>query len=311
VSLEPISVVLGAAGFIGRHVARRLASSGATVYGLGHGAWSTEEQRAWGLSRWLEADVDVTALGELVAGRPVAALVHCAGGSAVAQSYRDPLADFQRSANSTAHVLEFARTLPGDKPRVVVSSSAAVYGDQGDVDVTETSPFSPISPYAVHKLAAEQLCDSYARYFGVPVTIVRLFSVYGEGLRKQLLWDACQRFSRGEPQFFGTGHELRDWIHVEDAASLLCAAASSKAQSGLEVFNGAHEKATTRRVLTELGQCLGEARPPVFTGETHTGNPRRLTADCGHARRLLDWSPEIDLAAGLGRYADWFRGLAR
>jgi UDP-glucose 4-epimerase len=210
--------------------------------------------------------------------------------------------------HSTAEVLEFARTLPGPAPRVVLTSSAAVYGDQGDVDVTEASACSPISPYGFHKLAAEQLCTSYARFFGVPVTIVRLFSVYGEGLRKQLLWDACQRFQRGEPQFFGTGHELRDWIHVDDAAALLCAAASAP-QARFALYNGGNEQASTRDVLTMLGSLFDGCPVPIFTGNTHTGNPRRLTADCDHARHQLNWRPQTQLSGSLRQYAEWFKSI--
>jgi UDP-glucose 4-epimerase len=306
VSEEPVNVVLGAGGFIGRHVCRTLAQQGATVFGLGHGDWSTDEQRRWGLTRWVAADAGIGALNTLLGGRPLAALIHCAGGSAVARSYSEPLVDFRRSVDSTAELLEFARTWPGSTPRVVLTSSAAVYGDQGDVDITEASACSPISPYGFHKLAAEQLCTSYARFFNVPVTVVRLFSVYGEGLRKQLLWDACQRFQRGEPRFFGTGHELRDWIHVEDATALLCAAASAP-QARFALYNGGHEQASTHDLLSTLGGLFDGHPVPVFTGKTHTGNPRRLTADCAHARHQLGWQPQVRLADGLRRYAEWFK----
>jgi UDP-glucose 4-epimerase len=189
---------------------------------------------------------------------------------------------------------------------VVLTSSAAVYGDQGDVDLIEGSIRVPISPYGFHKVAAEALGESYARFFGGKVSIVRLFSVYGEGLRKQLLWDAANKFERNAPEFFGTGDEWRDWIHVEDAASLLCAAAF-RSREPLEIFNGANAKATTSTVLSRLGAMLGSGHPPTFNAETHVGNPRRLTADDSSLRSRLDWAPTIGLEEGLARYADWFK----
>ena len=106
--------------------------------------------------------------------------------------------------------------------------------------------------------------------------------------------------------FFGTGKELRDWIHVEDAARLLVLAGSGQ-QSTFEIYNGGFEQATTKDVLTRLAAAYGLAGEVTFTGETHKGNPRRLTSDCSHARRLLDWQPRVALQDGLERYSAWFK----
>ena len=303
-----LALVTGAHGFIGRHVCRALAALGVTVRGVGHGAWSADQASGWGISRWLESDIDFRSLSYIQDHDVPDAVIHCAGSGSVSDSYSAPYDDYQRSVSTVAALLEHVRTVGTGKTRVVVVSSAAVYGDQGDADLVETSACSPISPYGVHKRAAEELCISYSRFFDLNVSIVRLFSVYGEGLRKQLLWDAALKFSRGEPEFFGTGHELRDWIHVDDASRLLCAAALEP-QAKLEIFNGAGAKATTTHVLTRLSSALGSRLPPRFSGETHTGNPRRLTADGSHAQRQLAWTPLVSLDSGLARYGTWFKTL--
>jgi UDP-glucose 4-epimerase len=302
-------VVLGAAGFIGRHVCRALAHRGKTVFGMGHGHWGGGDWSVWGLSRWLEADITVETLAHFIGDDSPQALVHCAGSGAVAYAYAAPFDDYQRTVLSAAAVLEFARTRLQAGCRVVLTSSAAVYGDQGDVDLTETSTRSPISPYGFNKVAAESVCDSYSRFFGIQTSIVRLFSVYGEGLKKQLLWDAMSKYSRGESRFFGTGNELRDWLHVGDAADLLCLAALTP-QSSFEIYNGGHEKATTRAVLSSLVAHSSLDSVPTFSGETHAGNPRRLTANSLHAQRQLGWTPQVSLVDGLARYAHWFAEMA-
>jgi UDP-glucose 4-epimerase len=298
-------LVTGAHGFIGRHVCRTLATRGFEVRALGHGAWSEAEVSGWGISRWLEADITFESLAQAAGGESLDALIHCAGSGSVSYSYNAPFEDYQRSVSTVATVLEFVRNVGAHGPRVVMTSSAAVYGDQGDVDLNETATRSPVSPYGFHKLAAEGLCDSYARFFGVKVSVVRLFSVYGEGLRKQLLWDGLNKLGRGDAHFFGTGHELRDWVHVDDAAQLLCTAACAP-QANFEIYNGGNQKATTREVLSQLASALGTGVGPSFNGQTHTGNPRRLTSDSGHARRQLGWKPRITLEEGLTRYAAWF-----
>lgn len=306
VERSPVAVVLGAAGFVGRHVAQALARQGCRVLGLGHGDWPEAEWRQWGLFNWTDADIGISALDQLLNGSSPRCIVHCGGSGAVSFSYAQPLQDFQRATQSTAAVLEWIRLNCRDTCRFVLVSSAAVYGDQGDSDSTENSVRSPISPYGVHKVAAEALCESYSRFFGVPSSIVRLFSVYGEGLRKQLLWDALNKLRAGQNQFFGTGNELRDWIHVSDASALLVMAGLS-AQPTFEVYNGGFEHASTRDILTRLAAAYGHTDAVVFNGETHKGNPRRLTSECGHARQLLNWQPTIRLTEGLRRYADWFR----
>lgn len=303
---SPLVIVTGAAGFVGRHVCRVLARQGCTVAGLGHGHWTEAEWHDWGLSVFVNGDVDLPTLNTLPLERPPMAIVHCAGSSAVSYSYAKPHSDFQRAVHTTAAVLEWQRLNVSKDCRMVLVSSAAIYGDQGDVDLVEGSSHTPISPYGFHKAMAEELCDSYSRFFGLHISIVRLFSVYGEGLRKQLLWDAANKFANGEHRFFGTGHELRDWIHVEDAARLL-AAAALKPQRGLEIYNGGHEQLTTSQILTMLAGQFSADIHPEFTGETHSGNPRRLTSNSRHAMDQLHWTPTTSIEAGLRAYAAWFK----
>lgn len=299
------ALVLGAAGFVGRYVCRQLAAKGFSVLGLGHGHWSSEERQTYGLTAWLDADITLSTIQSVCEGEAPVLVVHCAGSGAVSHSFAAPATDFARSVDTTVAMLEFARLQP-QPPRVVLTSSAAVYGDQSDRDIDEDTPAAPMSPYGYHKVMAEQLCESYSRFFGLETRIVRLFSVYGEGLRKQLLWDALNKFKRGTPSFFGTGEELRDWIHVDDAARLLCMAALASGV-GHGTYNGGHVRLNTREVLTLLAQAGQTGLQPVFSGEAHPGNPQRLTASHERAAAVLGFEPQIDLQQGLQRYATWFK----
>ncbi len=299
-------LVTGAHGFMGRHVARHYAQTGSIVIGLGHGVWAQADWAQWGLSRWQSADVTVENL--LKCNIEPDVIVHCAGSGSVAFSISDPYQDFQRTVGSALEVLEFAR-LHAPKAKVVYPSSAGVYGNARKMPIDETTLLQPVSPYGSHKLIAEELCRSYAKNFGLSVSLVRFFSIYGAGLRKQLLWDACQKVTRGDISFFGTGDETRDWLHVKDAA-ILMAAAANHASSECPVVNGGSGTGTTvKETLEELFDCLGRTDKPLFSGSVRSGDPMHYMASIKNATSW-GWRPEISWRDGIKEYAGWFKSIA-
>lgn len=302
--MQQTALVTGACGFVGRHVARQMASDGWQVIGLGHGSWAREEWQTWGIAEWHSADITLETL-ITYAGEPDV-IVHCAGSGSVGFSMTHPYQDFQRTVTTTLAVLEFAR-LYAPQARVAYPSSAGVYGVVKKLPIAETDPLSPASPYGVHKCLAEDLCESYARHFNISVAVVRLFSVYGAGLRKQLLWDASQKIMRGENIFFGTGDEIRDWLHVEDAASLLITATGHASAKCPMVNGGSGTGVTVREVLTELFACFERADVPNFSGAARSGDPTGYVADISVARQW-GWQPSIGWKDGLRDYMAWFRG---
>jgi UDP-glucose 4-epimerase len=295
--------VTGAHGFLGRHVARCFSRQGYIVLGMGHGEWSREEWELWGLSEWHCADVTLQTLRRF-AGKP-AVIVHCAGGGSVPFSIEDPLADFERTVETTAHVLEYVRTF-APSCRVVYPSSASVYGTVETVPIREDCPAAPISQYGTHKLMAEQMVTSYCRQFRTSAAIVRLFSVYGCGLRKQLLWDACRKFANNDTTFMGTGNEVRDWLHVEDAATLLMAASEHASSDCPTVNGGSGQGVTVREVLLRLGSSLLQTKvEPTFSGTQRTGDPIRYIA-ATEGSRAWGWLPKRQWTEGVEEYASWW-----
>jgi UDP-glucose 4-epimerase len=296
-------VVTGAHGFLGRHVARLLSRKGHTVLGIGHGEWTQKEWESWGLSRWHSVDVTLDAF-EKHAGVP-SAIVHCAGSGSVAFSISDPLADFERTVETTAHVLEYVRTF-APSCRIVYPSSASVYGTVEEFPIRQDCRAAPISQYGVHKLLAEQMVVSYARQFEISAAIVRLFSVYGCGLRKQLLWDACSKLMNRDSVFTGTGDEVRDWLHVEDASELLVSAAEHASVECPIVNGGSGVGVTVREVLIHLGfGLLQENTTPIFSGVRRSGDPSRYIADIEGSREW-GWSPTRQWKEGVEEYAAWW-----
>ncbi|MBV8757916.1 MAG: NAD-dependent epimerase/dehydratase family protein [Deltaproteobacteria bacterium] len=273
-----VALVTGGAGFIGSAVARALAAAG-------------HEVRIAGTS-FARDPLTVASLGEFDL------VVHCAGGSSVAASVADPVGDYEKTVPPFQLVLDRAKA---QKARVVLLSSGAVYGLASVLPTPETAAIAPVSPYGVHKRRCEELCEQS----GTACVVVRLFSVYGPGLTKQLLWDACGKARAGEPVFGGTGDEQRDWLHIDDAAALIVRAAD-EASLGVPVINGGRGQGV--RVRDVVGQICRElgAPAPRFTGLVREGDPAQYIADITRAREL-GWQPRVALADGISQVVRWFR----
>jgi UDP-glucose 4-epimerase len=302
--------ITGARGFIGRSLARYLADAGVEVAGVGHGHWP--DAAAAGVGCWVNADIHAASLDLLVsrAGVP-GTIYHLAGGSAVGPSFANPLEDFERTVHTTARLLEWVRCHAPDTP-VVAVSSAAVYGAGHDRPITEAAPVTPYSPYGYHKAVMESLCRSYGANFGLRTAIVRVFSAYGEGLRKQLPWDLCRRLAAGGRALTldGTGAERRDWIHVDDVVRALVHVADRLPTAQCPVVNCGtgteHTVADFARLLVAAwgGPCTIE-----FSGRARPGDPQSLVADVTRLRALTGIGPR-PLAEGLAAYVRWFRSGA-
>jgi UDP-glucose 4-epimerase len=300
--LSERALVTGAHGFIGRYVARRLGDIGARVVGVGHGTWSREEWRRWGIEAWHATDVTLDALATF--GEHPDLIVLCAGGGSVSYSIAHPFQDFRRTVETTSAALEYAR-LHAPAARIVLLSSAGVYGVAPRRPLRESDPVAPASPYGLHKQLAESMCRFHARQYALKIAVVRLFSVYGPGLRKQLLWDACTKARRNDLTFAGSGDESRDWLHVVDAVSLIEAAAS-RAGADCPVANGGcGVDATVREVLSALFAELGRSDAPRFSGAVRAGDPAHYLADISTARSW-GWVPTIAWQQGIAEYARWF-----
>ncbi len=296
--------VTGAHGFIGRHVSRHLALNGWKVIGIGRGVWSSSvEQEEWGISSWINSDLTVEVLSAV--NETPYAIVNCAGSGSVGLSYENPVKDFECNVLATLNILEYARKY-APFAKIIIFSSAAVYGNVGHYPISENESLVPVSPYGVHKKIAEDISRSYSVNFGLNISVLRLFSVYGAGLKKQLLWDASNKIRLGQFDFYGSGNELRDWIHVNDIARLI-EYLLIQDKVGYAIYNGASGLGTTvRDVLNLLFKALNVSKKPVFSGIVKLGDPLGYIADIARVENL-GWKPEISLEAGIADYVNWLK----
>ena len=302
--------ITGAAGFIGRALARALAGVGASVVGLGHGALTAPDLAASGLSHWISGDVHADHLATLARlGGPPAVVYHLAGGASVGAAEADPEADLRRTVTSTAVLLDWlARAAPAT--RVVAVSSAAVYGAGHAGPIPETAPVNPVSVYGRHKAMMEALCRDHAGR-GLPVVTGRLFSVYGAGLRKQLLWDLSSRLAADPTviELAGTGDELRDWTAIGDIVSALPRLAELAAADCPILNVGTGRGVSVRDVAAAAIAAWGSSARLSFSGVSRPGDPFSLIADTTAASARAIICPSA-VEAGVGAYINWSRRVA-
>lgn len=289
--MERVGYVVGGAGFLGSHLVDRLLRDGWRV-GVVDPLATPFATGAVPSFRGL-ASADALRVLHAAIGAP-SHVFHLGGSGSVGLAAADPDGDRFRTVESVRLLVE---TVPF--ARHVLVSSAAVYGEASAGPLAESTVLAPISVYGRHKAEAEALARDHA--------VVRLFSVYGPGLRKQLLWEACTKLRRGDASFSGTGAELRDWLHVDDAVSLLVTVAA--ASGPLVVNGGTGRAATVESALAQLRSALGCDATLAFSGEVRAGDPRSLVADPARAR-TLGWAPRVALSDGLVEYARWFEALA-
>ena len=304
------ALVTGAAGFLGRYVSRELDRRGWSVVGIGNQPIQSFIAADWGIARWSDGPVTQERLESLGVSPQV--IVHCAGSGTVSESVQDPLRAFERGVGTTIQVLEFARRC-NQVPNFIFPSSAAVYGNQ-PLDGTShigIPPTEPISLYGVYKLLAEEAIRGHARMLGMPATIVRFYSLYGPGLHKQLPWDACHKMVHSDAQFFGTGDEERDFLHVTDAAAML-ALANEFASRDVPCFEGGTGTCTTVRCVVEM--LRGVVNPICklkWDGVTRAGDPWKMFTHASYGLQIPGFVAAIDVQSGMQQYARWFLEQAR
>lgn len=298
-------LVTGGAGFIGSHIVEALIGHGHFVrvlddFSSGSRA-NLESVRGNSLLEVAEGDVrDAKLVDRLAAGMD--GIFHQAGLVSVQKSLELPALSFDINVGGTVVVLESARRT-GIK-RVVLASSAAVYGDSQQLPLSEDIPARPLTPYALDKDSMEHYAALYHRLYGLETVVLRYFNVYG--LRQLpsspysgVITLFLDRIHRGEGiTVYGDGEQSRDFVHVLDVVQANVRAMSGD-NTGFRIYNvGTGYEIGINRLIEILTEITGR-RAPVTRVPPRTGDILRSCADITRARAELGYQPQWELARGL------------
>lgn len=297
-------LVTGAAGFIGRHVSRYFSMQGWTVIGIDTS--SIQNAFLLNLSAYYQMHLPDKALGDLLQKHSPQVCIHCAGSASVNLSVTDPAKDFYANTRVTFELLNTLR-LNAPDCRFVFLSSAAVYGNPRSLPINESHPLLPVSPYGFHKWQCEQLCLEFTNVYGLPTASARIFSAYGPGLRRQVVWDIFQKIiTQKIPTLQGTGRESRDFIHAVDIAMALYKIATTSSMHG-EVYNvGSGREVTIAELVSIVLDTLCSNCTPQFDGIVPIGVPLYWKADTSKLG-ALGFTPTVSLEQGINSLASWCR----
>ncbi len=305
------NLVTGGAGFIGSHLVRELLSRGEQVRVLDNFSTGKPENLAGlnGRLEIIEGDLrDEALLREITRG--VQIIYHQAAMVSVALSMEDPETCYAVNVHGTVNLLDAARNAGVQK--VILASSAAVYGETDLLPLTETLLPGPLSPYAASKLVNEVYASLYTRALNLPVVALRYFNVYGPGQSPDSQYAAAipifvrRLVNNQSPTIYGDGHQVRDFIYVQDIVHANLLAASSPGSSG-QVMNICSGQETDLLALIDtLGKVLDVRPDPVFSSP-RPGDIYRSVGDPARAKKVMNFAARTGLYDGLANTVAWMR----
>jgi UDP-glucuronate 4-epimerase len=305
-------LITGVAGFIGSSVASALLERGDEVVGLDNfdpfydrSIKQRNLDELGGKVRFIEGDLlDETLLDQALTG--VDRVVHLAALAGVRPSINEPLRYMRVNVEGTTKLLETARKL--DVTRMVIASSSSVYGVRSQTPFREDDPCDrPASPYAASKRATEHVCATYHHLYGMGLSCMRYFTVYGPRQRPEM---AIHKFTRmalaDEPiPMFGDGSSGRDYTYIDDIVDGTIAALDRQ-DGGFHVYNlGGSESVLLRDLIDAISRALKRSiridQLPFQAGDVPI-----TSADLTLSRKELDYRPKVTLEEGLARFMDWY-----
>ena len=254
-------LIIGSKGFIGSHAYNYFSGS------PGYESWACDVVVDYIDDHYFLIDSTNSDFNEIFETVAFDICINCSGAASVPESLVHPFRDFTLNVLIVGKILEaIRRNAPSCK--FINLSSAAVYGNSLVLPVKEDAALQPISPYGYHKLQAENICEEFYRFYNIQTCSVRIFSAYGNGLKKQLFWDMAQKLkSSKNVTLFGTGNESRDFIHIDDivkAIELIITKGRFEA-TYYNIANG--EEITIRDAAEKLQLLLGYQNKLAFAGD--------------------------------------------
>jgi UDP-glucose 4-epimerase len=311
----PRILITGGAGFIGSHLAQKLAQLGHEVtildnfdpyYDIDIKKKNIELVLSNENCKFINGDILDKEQLEGIIKEGIEFIYHEAAQPGVRASVDNPLKPNEVNVKGTLNILEGARKC--HVKRVINASSSSVYGKVKYLPFDEKHPTQPLSPYGVSKLIAEHYCRVYNELYGIPTVSLRYFTVYGPRMRPDLAIPIFTRaLIKGEaPVIFGDGEQTRDLTYIEDIVSANTMLLEADGADG-EVLNvGGGKRITVIQLFDYLKRLLKCDVEPIF-GDEIKGDAKHTLSNVSKAEKLIGYKPTTDIKTGLEKFVLWFK----
>lgn len=298
-------LITGGNGFIGSSVLKYFSGNKYEMY-----AWGNTDVVMNGIRVQSVNLNDKAEIAERLANIDPDIIVHCAGSANVNASVENPLKDFEGNVIITYNILLALSEINRNHIKFIYLSSSAVYGEPQVLPITEEHPLLPISPYALHKQLSEEICRYFISQYDMDIVILRIFSAYGPGLRKQIFWDMNEKIKKNHClELYGTGEETRDFIYIDDLIRVIEIMVDTDNLKD-RIFNVANGINVSVREIAEAYAALWglDASYIKFSNISRQGNPIHWRADISKLESL-GYEPSISLSEGIERYYKWVNNV--
>ena len=300
-------IVTGGAGFIGSHLCEKLLSEGHEVICLDDLSGTTFEniRHIYNKKGFLFIKGDIRDK-ELIRSIKADIVFHLAAQISVDKSIVEPEDTISRNILGTLNVLEVARM---NNQRVIYASSCEIYGTAQRVPQDLRHPTDPTSPYALSKLAADKLCQVYSEIYGMPITVLRCFNVFGPRQSTTsygaVISIFAKRVMNGMPPIIhGTGEQTRDYSYIDDIIDAYIRAMDKEKDGPFNIGSGNEVK--IKALAEKVIKFCGNDMKPVYD-DPRPNDIMRSQCDNSVSKTELGWSPTIPFDEGLKRYIKWLK----
>ncbi len=282
-------LITGINGFIGRHLKNLFFKKNYKVFGIRSKSQTNDYKIL--LKKKIKPNI----------------LIHCAGSGIVGFNNVPYKIHKQKNLNSTKKLIAFVKKAKLRNSKIIFLSSQAVYGKVSTVKISEKNKTQPISNYGKTKFLAEKELKKITDNF---VIVLRLFSIYGNGLRKQIIWDACNKFINKEVFFRGNGKEKRDFLHILDLIGLLKKIIKSEPKTSFAVFNvGSGKGIKIKTLLIKIKKIYKSSLKISFMKNGNKQENQNFVSNNRKIINTFDWKPKKNLNKELKFYIKWFKNI--